>query len=314
MATETSAAAESARQAAGFAAVLKPVDGHISIDSVAGVQLEVRDLAEARAFYEPIFWDAAGSWKPSARTLTFESGSQSLELVQKAKPRTFADGGQHTAYRVRATRVSSLAEQLAEAGHSVEWWHEDHPQERELAPYLHDPSGNRVQLVAASSADPLIAHVAIEVHAFDYCEYLYVRELGGEVDYYHGWRVEDQTAAKAWLDGDDPAAPWTRRDNPGWTDFRDQGSKNRSIRVPRPNTQVFLRYGDTRLGMISATKTRQEPPEEQIVGTPRILFRSSMAADQAAARADAEPVPHERHGRSIYFRDADGNFSELRCG
>lgn len=294
-------------------AAARSAQGPVPVDLLMGVRLEVADLDAAHIFYDLIFRDAAGEWRQDGRALTYQAGPQSIEFVRRARPRTFSDGGQHQAYRVRAARLPSLLDELAAAGARVEWWREDHPAERAVGPYLQDPSGNWVQLMASDDSGPLLAHAAIEIHEFDYCEYLYVRELGGGVEYYCGWRIEDQEEARAWGAGDDPCAPWTRRDNPGWNDFRDQGTRDPNLRVPRPNTQLFIQYGRTLLGLISATKTRQEPPEEQITGTPRLIFRARQSAANAAAYLATEPIPFERRAQSIFLRDPDGNFVELRC-
>ncbi|MBM2812713.1 MAG: hypothetical protein HW416_3472, partial [Chloroflexi bacterium] len=76
--------------------------------------------------------------------------------------------GQHTAYGVPRERVEALAQQLERAGHKVERWREDHPSERQISPYVMDPSGNWVQLVPSDSTGSLIDHVGIEVHHHDY--------------------------------------------------------------------------------------------------------------------------------------------------
>lgn len=285
-------------------------------DLIAGVIVEVQDLAATRAFYEPIFRDVAGEWQAQTGRLRYAAGSQSIEFVRRGRPRTFPDGGFHQGYRVRRSRLAGLADQLAESGHEVSWWREDNPAEQEPTAYLRDPSGNRVQLVA-SDQDPdlLLDHAAIEVHAFDYCEHVYRKVLGGEVAYYHGWRVEDEEDAKRWGRGEDPCAPWTRRDNPGWHDFARLGTTDRNLRVPRPATQVFLRFGKTSLGLISAGRVRQELPEEIIKGLPRLVFRSSLPAEQAFTHIQANlPLPWEREGRTAYIRDPDGNFAEVRAG
>lgn len=286
----------------------------VQADLLAGVVLEVGDLANTRAFYERIFRDFSGAWQETRNTLTYTAGPQAIEFVRRPRPRTLSDGGQHQAYRVRAGRLQQLAEELTAAGFPVDWWREDHPTERGITAYLHDPSGNRVQLVASDGDGLLLDHVGIEVRDFDYCETVYVKALAGRVDYYHGWRVEDEGEAKLWGDGDDPCAPWTRRDNPGWFDFARLGYHDPNLRVPRPNTQVFVAFGDTRIAMISATKVRQEPPEELLRGAPRPVFRTQQTAAEAVARLPALlPMPFDQEGQSIFLRDPDGNFLELRC-
>lgn len=287
--------------------------GGVVTDLIAGVTLEASDLAATRAFYDPIFRDAGGDWSEGRRNLTFRARRQTIEFVLKARPRTFADAGNHQAYRVRPSRLESLVAELTRAGHAVDWWREDHPAERKPSAYLLDPSGNRVQLVASDNPSVLLDHAAVEVFEFDYVEHVYLDNLGGQIDYYHGWKIEDYDDARAWAAGDDPCAPWTRRDNPGWTDFRDNGRANPNLRVARPNTHEFIRFGDTRLCLISATKVRQEPPEEMVRGTPRVVLHSGQPAAEVVASLSATlPIPFEHQGRSAFLKDPDGNFLEVR--
>lgn len=300
-------------------------------EQLVGVVLEVADLSSTRAFYEPIFADARGQWIEEESRLVFHTPHEEVAFVRRRRPRTFPDGGHHQAYRVRRERVTGLADQLVGAGHHVDWWREDHSSERGISPYVLDPSGNRIQLVPMDQDGQLLDHVAIEVYEFDYCEYLYVTTLQGEIDHYHGWRTVDVEEATLWAEGDDPCAPWTRRDNPHYRDYlvtdpetgelrppRFAGelgvaAPDRQMRVARPNGQVFISYGPTRLALISATKVRQEPPEEQVKGTPRLVFRVAVGAAEAEARLATTVNPYRRDGPSVYVRDADGNFCELRC-
>jgi len=303
----------------------------VRADRLAGVVLGVGNLASTRTFYERIFRDASGTWQERHGRLRFCCGAQTIEFVQRARPRTLPDSGQHQAYRVPRARFGPLVQELQVQGSTIDWWREDHPAEREVTAYLHDPSGNRVQLVASDQLDPLLDHIAMEIHMFDYCEYLYVTALGGRVDYYYGWRTLDHEEARLWASGDDPCAPWTRRDNPSYRDFLVEDPTTGELRparfsdqlgverpparprVPRPNGQVFLSYGDTRVVLISATKVRQEPPEEQTRGTPRLVFHTDQSADKAAAHLASFPFRHRREGRHIFVRDPDGNFAELVC-
>jgi hypothetical protein len=296
------------------AAPTQPGVAPLQADLLAGVVLEVADLVATRAFYERIFRDAPGTWRETRRSLTFHCPPQTIRFVQRARPRTLADSGQHQAYRVPSGRLRALAADLESAGHQVDWWREDRPPERQLSTYLHDPSGNRVQLMASDEDGLLLDHASVEVHEFDYCEVVYRAALGGQMDYYHAWRVEDFDEARQWAAGDNLCASWTRRDNPSWTDFRDAGRRDSSLRVARPNTQVFWRYGPTVVGLISATKVRQEPPEELIRGTPRLVLRTGQTPEAAVASLSATlPIPFQHQGRSTYVRDPDGNFVELRC-
>ncbi|SRR5581483_7494149 len=301
----------------------------IAAGLLAGLAVEVSNLDTARAFYDRILAGRGGRWQREGGTLTYRLGSQHLDLVRRGSPRTFSDGGHHCAIPIEPDRLGPLVEELSTAGHAVDWWREDHPSERSVGPYVLDPSGNRVQLIASANTDLLIDHAAIEIHHFDYCEYVYVNALGGQVDYYHGWRSADLQEAKRWAAGDDPCAPWTRRDNPHYRDFLvadpatgqlrpsrhsvQSGGAEGRLRVPRPNGQLFIAYGPTRIVLVSATKVRQQPPEELIQGTPRLILAARQAADVVAAGLDATPIAHERQGDSVYLRDPDGNFAEVLC-
>jgi predicted enzyme related to lactoylglutathione lyase len=294
--------------------------------------LEVSDLGKTRAFYDHLFEHAGGAWRQDRAVLTFQSAGQTVQFVQKEKPRAFPDSGFHWAYRIPAAKIGDVIGRLGQAGSVVRRWREDHPLEREISLYTQDPDGNIAQLVPSDDRTLLIDHVGIEIHMFDYCEYLYVAALGGAVDYYHGWRTSDLQEAKNWTGGeDDPCAPWTRRDNPTYRDYlvpdpatgelrpsrfsSEFGGveQPRRIRVPRPNGQVFVSYGPTRVGLFSATKVRQEPPEEQVKGTPRIVLSTRRSAADVAKWLERFPIPQLREHNDFFLRDADGNFCQLTC-
>jgi hypothetical protein len=92
-------------------------------------------------------------------------------------------------------------------------------------------------------------------------------------------------------------------------------------RLPRPNTHFFVRLGEEILGIYLATQHRQEPPEEQVVGTPRIGFRAGWQTIERVAQVLAAsrirmkgPVEHPTSASiaaSLYLRDPGGNFLEL---
>ncbi|HEY3115851.1 MAG TPA: hypothetical protein VGK54_03840, partial [Chloroflexota bacterium] len=91
-------------------------------------------------------------------------------------------------------------------------------------------------------------------------------------------------------------------------------TNDRGLRVPRPATQVFIGFGPTFLGLISASKVRQELPEEVMRGLPHLVFHSSRSAEETFAHVAATlPIRWEKEGTTAYLRDPDGNFAELRC-
>ena len=282
---------------------------------LSGVVREALDLGRTQAFYQEIFQHAGGTWDSSKTEITYRAGAQTVGFVRRGRPRTYEDdAGYHTAYRVPRARLAVIAEALAATGSTVEWWNEDSPSEQDVTAYALDPDGNRVQLVAADDGDPLLLdHAAVEVFQFDYCQVIYAKALGGTVDSYHGWRWTEQLEARRWAQGETPSAPWTKRMNPGYRDFLLLGATDARKGVPRPNTQIFLRYGETRIGLISATKNRQEPRPEILRGTPRLVFASDLpAAELMEELAARQPLPMEREGTSVFLRDPDGNYVEVR--
>lgn len=287
--------------------------------AVAGAFIEVADLEATRTFYGAIFADRAGDWLEEGDRLAFRSPEQTLTFVRRSEPRSLPETGQHQAYRVRSERLEQLVQQLMAAGRSVDRWREDHPSERALAPYVQDPSGNRVQLVGHADPARPLDHVGIEVHDLETAEVFYVKVLGGIVDYYHGRRVHDYVQAAAWGEGSDPCAPWTRL----WPGPGLSTNPRHKARASHPNQQAFVRFGDTVVALILASKHRQEPPEELVRGTPRLVLRTDDRVSDvppALARPPVSLRPEERlrlsfeqEGESIFLRDPAGNFVEVIC-
>ena len=277
---------------------------------LAGETIEVSDLASTRAFYTPLFEGFQGEWTAGEKSLAFRSGPQLLEFVERAQPRVSGETGAHIALRVQADRLHPLAEKLEALGRKVNWWLEDHPSERKASVYVHDPSGNRLQLVSGDG-NLLLDHAAIEVYDLVLAEAFYTDALGGAVDYYHGLTMDHYAEAKCY-DESNLCAPWTRL-------FVVRVSDKQ--RMARPNLQLFLRFGETVLGLILAHEHRQEPPEELRKGTPRLLLRTAQTAEAVAdhlSRLKIKGMPagallFEREGQSIFLRDPSGNFFGVEC-
>jgi catechol 2,3-dioxygenase-like lactoylglutathione lyase family enzyme len=222
---------------------------------------------------------------------------------------------------VPADSLDPIALELSHLGSSVDWWREDHPAERRVSAYLLDPDGNRVQLVPSSAEDlarhGFLDHVGVVVHDLESTEVFYEKVLGGRVDYYHGRRAQDYQEALAWEEGADPCAPWTRL----WPGAGLSTDPRHKARAPHPNQQVFLRFGESRLTIVLDGKHRQEPPEEQAIGTPRIVFRSPLRAATIGERLASPPFPlspedrlplvFQVDGAVIYLRDPGGNFVQV---
>lgn len=286
-----------------------------TLDGITGLVLEVQDLTSTRGFYERIFGSARGEWTQTRHNLVFQANGQRIEFLRSRRPRTIAHAGYHVGLRVARADLSSITNALVKAGHPVDWWREDHPAEREPAPYVSDPSGNIVQLVKADRGR-LIDHVGIPVESIEDAEVFYTRALGGEVDGYFGWTTEDVMVGRAWAAGDDPCAPWTRN---AYVSFRTHRP------TPSPAAQIYSRFGSSYVAIYLTGQRLPEPPEEQLRGTPRVILHSSQTADEAAQRLsevratavrlthDGGKVPFEREGRDLFLRDRCGNFLQIAC-
>jgi hypothetical protein len=287
---------------------------------VAGAVLEVADLSATRSFYEPIFGSGPG-WAAADDRLTYTRDPQRVEFVRRTNPTTLPDSAQHQAYNVPRGHLRAVVARLESAGHEAHWWHEDQPAEREETAYVVDPSGNRAQLVESDAPELILRHFVFEVHDLEPEDVFYVAVLAGAVDYYHGRRMDDYEQATAWGEGNDPsAAPWTRF-WPGPSSIAEAARKKGG--TSHPAQQVFVGFGPTQIGLVLGTVHRQEPPEEQIVGTPRVVLRARHSvADAIAAlgqpRVPLDPegrlrLPFEQQGTSLMMRDPAGRFVELEC-
>lgn len=271
---------------------------------LAGLVLPVDDLSATRAFYGAVLRDARGEWDVRADRLAFRAPDDVLEFVRREAPPVVKEAAGHHAHRVRRDRLTAIVAELEAAGHPASWWREDHPAERDTTAYVRDPSGNLVQLVPSVSADEPLAHVALEVNDLEHAETFYVDVLGGAVEHYHGWRMDDYAEAKAWEEGRDPCAPWTRRFDVRYWD---------KLRVARPNMQLFVSFGGIPLGLILATEHRQEPSEEALFGSPRVILRTSEPQHAIAEHLSRVGVRFERATSDMYLRDPSGHFVQLVC-
>ncbi len=282
-----------------------------STHRLAGVVLPVGDLGATKDFYGEILPER-GRWSEGERSLSFTGGGQALSFIEESRPRFSPESGAHIALRVVPGRTTKIAETLSAAGFEVSTWREDHPRERAASTYVKDPTGHTVQLVAAEDSALFLDHAAVEVHDLVLAEAYYSRGLGAVAEYAHGTSMDDYAEAKAWGEGRDPCAPWTRL-------FVVRVSDRQ--RMARPNLQLFFRLGETRLGLIVAREHRQEPPEELIRGTPRAILETKVKAEDMVEHLrrlrikeiTPGPLPFAREGNRIYLRDPAGNFLELHC-
>jgi catechol 2,3-dioxygenase-like lactoylglutathione lyase family enzyme len=294
------------------------------MDGISHIVVEVADLKRAEEFYRLLGFEAgAGERVPECgRSTVLRSASgQRLILSENPQPRSWPETGVHQAYRISASDRDALVTRLAAHDVTVHNYQEDRPSEKRDNCYFYDLDGNRIQLVAtAPNPDARgkilgIDHAAIESHDLEWTEDFYVKSLALPLDHRVGWRTDDYVRAKLWGEGKEHMAPGTRRWDQRYT------MMEQKRRLARPNTHFFARAGSEVLGIYLATQHRQEPPEEQIVGTPRIGFRvrrpmlEQIAQLLAARRTPAQgPVEHPAESAiaaSLYVRDPAGNFLEI---
>ena len=294
------------------------------MDAISHTVIEVADLKRGEEFYRVLGFEPAGHDRvPNCgRNASFRTASgQWLILCENEQPRSLPETGVHQAYRVTAPDRQAIAEAMAAREVPVHTYKEDRPAEAGDNCYFFDPDGNRVQLVAAQTPAEAcgkvlsIDHAAIECHDLEWAEDFYVSRLGLAVDHRVGWRTEDYARARLWGEGKEHMAPGTRRWDQRYT------TMEQKRRLPRPNTQLFVTIGAQVLGVYLATQHRQEPPEEQIVGTPRIGLRANRGILEQTATLLAEgrspihgPVEHPNGtlmAASLYAKDPGGNFLEI---
>ncbi len=278
------------------------------------VVLEVQDLARARDFYAGVLGfvpDGDAEDGPRLRL----GRDQHVVLAQRNEPDVRPDSGIHQAYGFSPDDLPRVLQRLAAAGVEVHGYHEDRPAERSHNRYCFDPDGNRIQLMSGRAG---IDHVALETHDLEWSETFFSQLLGGCIESRVGWHMHDFAAALAWGDGKDDCAPGTRRWDKRYTSIEDKSA------VPRPNGQLFASFAPgVTLGVYLATEHRQEPPREQLSGTPRTGLRVApgqlprvqerlLQVRLRCLRSNPETGgPFERRGSSLLLRDPAGNFLEL---
>jgi catechol 2,3-dioxygenase-like lactoylglutathione lyase family enzyme len=304
------------------ALVSPPLVRPLALEGIGHLALPVSDLAAAKSFYSDLgFTEVGTDVLPhcDAHTAFRTASGQMLALVPTDNVPDLRETGMHQAYRVSASERAAIAARLAARGATVLTYKEDRPAEENDNFYVFDPSGNRVQLVAARNGAGNgvlgIDHAAVQVADMLWTEKFYGNELGLAVDHRVGWQTADYVRARKWAAGEENMAPGTRR-----LDQRYTVMVNRKT-VPRCNMQLFFRAGDAVLGIFLANKHFQESPEEQAIGTPRIAFAAPRAELDRAAQLVAAtgktcegPVVHGKESSleaSFYFRDPGGNFIEL---
>ena len=297
----------------------------LQIEGMSHLVVEVSDLKRGEEFYRAVLgFKPAGHdlWPDCGRSLLMQAvRKQYLILSESPEPRSLPETGVHQAYRIAPAERAAVSRKLAARSIDVHTYREDRPSEAEENFYFYDPDGNRVQLVAfkanfeATGRVQGIDHATVESCDLEWAEDFYVKALGLPVDHRVGWNTADYKRAKLWGEGKEKMAPGTRRWDQRYT------TMEQKRRLPRPNTHFFVRFGNAVLGIFLAIEHRQEPPEEQMVGTPRIAFQASRSALDEMAKLLSEhgflykgPVDHSSSSpisASLYFKDPGGNFLEL---
>jgi catechol 2,3-dioxygenase-like lactoylglutathione lyase family enzyme len=294
------------------------------MDAISHIVVEVSDLERGEEFYRLLGFEPAGRDRmPNCgrHALLRTALGQWLILSENPQPRALPETGVHQAYRVTPSDRQAIAKKLTARDVPVHSYKEDRPAEEADNFYFSDPDGNRIQLVASPAAAVAsgkvlgIDHAAIECHDLEWAEDFYVNRLGLAVDHRMGWRTEDYVRARLWGEGKEHMAPGTRRWDQRYTVMEQKR------RIPRPNTQLFVGVGAEVLGVYLATEHRQEPPEEQIVGMPRIGFSASRRVLEQTPQLLAGscfpiqgPVEHPDAvpmAASLYIKDPGGNFLEV---
>ena len=295
------------------------------MEGISHIVIEVSALKQAEEFYRGVLGFESRGNEPfpncEASIALRSASGQWLVLAQSSEPRSLPDTGVHQAYKIATADCEAIRKKLAARDVTVHTYKEDRPAEEDDNFYFFDPDGNRVQLVAAKAVSDAsgrvlgIDHAAVECHDLEWAEDFYVKLLGLTVDHRVGWRTADYVRARLWGEGKEDMAPGTRRWDQRYTVMEQKR------RIPRPNTQLFTRVGDNVLGIYLATQHRQEPPEKQIVGTPRIGLRANRNELDEIKRLLTKhrfpvdgPIEHPASSPvavSIYVRDPGANFLEL---
>lgn len=302
----------------------------MQVHGISHLAVEVSDLGRAEEFYRGLLGFAPVGrdlWPECGRSLTLQAASgQHLILSESEQPRSLPETGVHQAYRVAPADRDAIGRKLSAGEVKLHTYKEDRPAEEQDNFYFYDPDGNRIQLIAWQKAAKStggvwgIDHAAVECYDLEWAEEFYTQALGQPVDHRTGWRTADYARAKLWGEGKEAMAPGTRRWDQRYT------TMEQKRRLPRPNMQLYVRFGDAVLGVYLALVHRQEAPEEQMAGTPRVAFRVTRAGlEEAMERLSkhrfpfflspfAGPVEHPVSApiaTSLYCKDLSSNFLEL---
>ena len=145
-----------------------------------------------------------------------------------------------------------------------------------------------------------IDHTVIAVSDLEWDEWFYTELLGGEISSRQGLTTDQLIRAKR------------RREKQSQEEIG-------GVRVPAPHSSVVL--GEGVLAMFIYQEHVQEPPPDQLHGTPRVAYEVDRERfGEIMERLKEKKVPFEgpvKHaeglpiGESIYFKDRSSNFIEI---
>jgi catechol-2,3-dioxygenase len=302
----------------------RSIDGAgLRIEALGFVTVPALDVGAARDFYRRLLGaeDAGADLLPGfGPHAALRLPSRQLIVLAAPQGPDTRNTGVHHAFRVSPSARAAIAGRSQESGITVETYKEDRSREQADNFFFHDHDGNRIQLVLADKAKAVdgveaIDHTAVLEYDMLWAESYYGRDLGFAVESRIGVRTGDHSRARRWAAGEEAMAPGTRRIDKL---YMTMGGQNE---VARANMQVYFHAGNSVFGIYLATTHQQEPPEEQIVGSPRTAFITARAdLDRVAAilqrrrRIFEGPVAHPPSApfaASLYCKDLSGNFLEF---
>lgn len=308
--------------------VLAPsAEGAVRLAGFSHLALVVGNREQARAFYCDVlgFRFVGTDILPACdrHVVVATASDQLVALCDGGRDPGLVDTGIHQAFRVTEGAREEILLRLSRHGIAVHRYKEDRIAEDADNLYFFDPFGNRLQLVTkpaqAGSPSALIDgidHAAVQAIDVEWEEKFYVGRLGLPVAQVIGWRTADYVRARLWGEGKEEMAPGTRRWDKRYNVMHGKDP------VPRPNVQLFVGVGDQELGVYLADKHFQAPPEEAVIGVPRLAFSVAredmerLAERLAAWGPVVGPVDHPAsspRSRSLYVKDPGANFLEFCC-
>lgn len=298
----------------------------IKLEGISHLAVNVADLTAAKDFYCGLlgFAEEAGTSLPECgrHVVVGTASGQRVALCQKDGFAPSPETGMHNGYRVTAEARQTILDRLEREKIEVFSYREIRPAEAQDNCYVYDPCGNRLQLVITKQAQPAssclvqgIDHATLQAADAEWAEDFYAQRLNLPIDCVVGWRTADYVLARAWREGKEAMAPGQMRLDKRYSTIHGTDP------VPRPNMQIFVKAGSEALGVYLANRHFQMPPEEKLIGTPRIAFRVSetaLAAIAAEVRSVGRPlarlVDHPSSSplrQSLYCKDPGGNFVEF---